>query len=102
MYILQHLEFLEKLPEFLQEKMFSKVMDIATISKLDKKERVACEESLKQYRDLKNVLDSSFEKGRVEHKIEDGRNLHKLGISSEIISKATGLSMEALKKILAA
>ena len=60
---MKHLEFLERLPEVLQEKIFSKVMDIAELVNLDRKDRKAYEESLKNYRDLKNALDSSEEKG---------------------------------------
>jgi hypothetical protein len=38
-------------------------MDIESILKLEKTDPKAYKESLKIYRDLKNVLDSSFEQG---------------------------------------
>lgn len=102
-YLLQHLEFLDRLPERLQEKIFDKVMDIATLVKLDKKERQAYEDSLKNYRDLKNVLDSNFDRG-VQKGIEKGivstaLNLKALGIPIEIISQATKLSIAQLEQI---
>jgi hypothetical protein len=47
----------------IQEKIFSKVMEMAELVNLEKKDRKAYEESLKNYLDLKNALDSSEEKG---------------------------------------
>lgn len=39
------------------------------------------------------------EKGRLENKYENARNLKELGVSAEIISKATGLSMEEIAEL---
>jgi predicted transposase/invertase (TIGR01784 family) len=116
MYVLKHLEYLERLPGSIQEKIFSKVMDIAELVNLEKKDRKAYEESLKNYRDLKNALDSSevrgFEKG-IEKGIEQGRQLgieetqrqniisfNKEGIPVEIIARALGMEIEAVRRIL--
>lgn len=124
MYVLKHLEFLERLPGAIQEKIFAKVMDIAELVNLEKKDRKAYEESLKNYRDLKNALDSSeikgFEKGiekgieqGIEKGIEQGKqlgmeetrrlntiNLYKEGISPEMISRALGTDIEMVKHLL--
>ncbi len=59
----------------------------------------ACEESLKNYRDIKTVLDSSYEKG-MEKGLEERQNkgcakyFFQLSVNYESISEATGLSEE--------
>ena len=108
MYVLKHLEFLERLPEVIQEKIFSKVMDIAELVNLDKQERKDYEESLNNYRDLKNVVDSSvhkgFEMGKQigveETKRLDVINFYKEGASLEMISRAMRMDIEKVKEIL--
>ena len=37
--------------------------------------------------------------GRAEEKLENARNLKSLGVSTEIIMKATGLSAEEIEKL---
>ena len=103
MYLLTNLEFLERLPEELQSKIFRKVMGIAELVKLQKTDRQAYEESLKKHRDLKNVLDTQerlgFEKG-IEKGIEKTAiNLFKGGYELEIISVATGWGKDELVKL---
>lgn len=108
MYVLKNLEFLERLPEVIQEKIFSKVMDIAELVNLDKKERKDYEESLKNYRDLKNALDSSEEKGFEMGKqvgVEETKrigviNLFRQNVSLEVISQALEIDVEKVKEIL--
>jgi predicted transposase/invertase (TIGR01784 family) len=107
-YLLKDLEYLERLPERFKEKIFSKVMDIASITKLEKKDRKAYEDSLKIYRDLKNVLDSSFEQG-IEQGIEQGENkkvkvgsinFFKNGVPVNIIAQSLEVSEATVNKIL--
>jgi predicted transposase/invertase (TIGR01784 family) len=62
------------------------------------------ETSLKYYRDMKNVVDTSFEEGKLEGKLEGkieiAQNLLKLGYSTLQIVQATGLSEEEIKKLV--
>ncbi len=65
------------------------------------------EESLKVYRDLKGVVDTSYEEGKAEGIVEgsDGRNIEialkmkKMGEPLEKISGYTDLSIEEIKKL---
>lgn len=103
MYLLTKLEFLERLPETLQSKIFEKVMGIAELLNLEKTDRQAYEESLKKHRDLKNVMDTQRREG-IEIGIEKGIEktaigLLKEGIKIQIISKVTGLSEDDLLKL---
>jgi predicted transposase/invertase (TIGR01784 family) len=78
---------------------FEKLFKIAEIAKFTPKEKEQYEESLKYYRDLKNVVDASKEEGIIEGKIEVAKNLKKQGISTEIINKATGLSKKEIDNL---
>ena len=72
MYVLQQLPHLQNRPPGLQEKVFQKLFDAAEIARFTLEEKNKYEESLKYYRDLKNVVDSSFDEGKAEG-IEEGR-----------------------------
>jgi len=116
MYLLTKLEFLERLPDKLQSKIFEKVMGIAELVKLEKTDRKAYEESLKKHRDLKNAMDTQrregfelgMEKG-MEKGIEKGQlektrlgtiNLFKHGVPIETIAKSFEISEDAVRNIL--
>ena len=45
------------------------------------------------------TLEFAEQKGRAEGKEETARNLKKMGVSLEIISKATGLSIEKIEAL---
>jgi len=52
---------------------------------------------IKYYRDLKNVVDSSKEEGKIERSIEVAKEMKSDGISIEKISKYTGLSQKEIQ-----
>ena len=82
-------------PKKLQERVFKKLFEAAEIAKFTSKEREAYEESLKYYRDIKNVVDTSKEERSIEIAIE----LKKNNVPIEIISKSTGLSKEKINSL---
>jgi hypothetical protein len=116
LYVLKHLEYLERVPVRIREKIFEKVMDIATIVNLEKKDRKAYEQSLKQYRDLKNALDASklegeklgiekgerlgIEKGEQKKMRSGVINLYKEKIPISVIAKAMELEVTRVEDIL--
>ncbi len=83
LYVIQNLHLLDAFPEELQEEVFSRIFQLAELSKLSRQEYENYEQSLKSYRDLKNVLDTArkegHEKGRLEeseaYKIEKAKLL---------------------------
>lgn len=107
MYVFRHLANLQNRPDILQERIFEKLFEIAEIAKFTPKEKEQYEESLKYYRDLKNVVDTSKEEGKAEGKIEGKSersievaiSLIKQGVPSDIVAKATGLSKEEIEKL---
>ncbi|WMX13305.1 Rpn family recombination-promoting nuclease/putative transposase [Aureispira sp. CCB-E] len=115
LYVFRHLANLQNRPVVLQERIFKKLFEAAEIAKFTPKEKEQYEESLKYYRDLKNVVDSSKEEGIKEGRekgikegiktgIKTGRKevakeMKADGFSLEKIARYTGLSIEEIQKL---
>ena len=99
LYVLRHLANLQNRPKVLQEKIFLKLFEVAEIASFSAEEKVQYEESLKYYRDLKNVVDTSREEGLKEGKIQIARSLKLQGVSIDVIIKATGLSKSDIEEL---
>jgi hypothetical protein len=71
---IKNLQNLDHIPAKLQNEIFIKAFEIAETAKFDRKQLEEYEQSLKYYRDIKNVVDTSFvegiEEGRKEEKYE--------------------------------
>ena len=101
-FLLRHLSELTDRPAHLQEKVFRKVFELAEIAKYSSVEAEAYEESLKVYRDLKNVVDTAFDEGKAEGKaegvaegiqqkaLEDAKKFKDAGVALETIAFCTG------------
>ncbi len=94
-YVIRNLQRFQNRPAALQERIFDKVFKTAELAKFNKKERMAYEDSLKKYRDIKNIVDTAKE----ERSIKIARNFLKDGLSIEIIAKNTELSIEEVQEI---
>ena len=139
LYFIKNLENFSHIPDRLKTRLFEKAFQAAEIAKFEPGQKMAYESSLKIYRDLKNVVDSSFEEGKVEGLLaglekgkeegllkgmekgkeeglleglekgkEEGlmegkrqiaKNLLALGLGSDRISQATGLSVADIEKL---
>ncbi|MBC6992810.1 hypothetical protein QWY85_15645 [Neolewinella lacunae] len=70
---------------------------------VNEKERELYEDSLKYYRDLKNVVDTAFEegevKGKIESKTEIAKGMKADGVPNEKIAQYTGLSTEEIENL---
>jgi predicted transposase/invertase (TIGR01784 family) len=103
LYVFRHLSELQDRPQQLQDRIFQKLFDTAEIAKFTAEERVAYEESLKYYRDIKNVVDTSreegIEEGKEERTLEIARELKKNGIPIDMIAKSTGLSKKEIEEL---
>ena len=90
-------------PKKLQERIFHRLFEAAEIARFTPEEKEQYEESLKSYRDLKNVIDTSFgegkEEGREEEKKQIALNMLKEGFNIDLISKITGLSSDEIQQI---
>ena len=89
--------------------IFGRLEEIASRANLSKEERAQYEYEWKVYNDYFNTLDyaekkgreegiaEGLEKGREEEKLENARKFKALGVSTEIIMQATGLSSEEIE-----
>ena len=70
LYVLKNLSRLDKRPQALKEKIFTKLFEEAEIAKFTPKELREYEDSLKAYRDVKNSIDTALEQGREQGRAE--------------------------------
>ncbi|MEM9983848.1 MAG: Rpn family recombination-promoting nuclease/putative transposase [Bacteroidota bacterium] len=115
LYVLKHLPRLEDRPAALQERVFEKLFEQAEIAQFSPEERNAYEDSLKYYRDLKNVIDTAWAEGLEEGEqiglkkgeqigakktaLEMGRKLLAHGMSQPEVQALTGLSDEEIETL---
>ncbi len=97
------LPYLQNRPQALQDRVFQKLFEAAEIAKFTPDEKNKYEESLKYYRDLKNVVDNSFDEGKAEGKeernIEIARQMKSEGEPVEKIARFTGLTSEEIGRL---
>lgn len=103
LFVFKYLAYLQERPPALQDKIFKRLFEAAEIAKFTPEERNAYEDSLKYYRDIKNVVDTSREEGLKEgiekRNVEIARQMQKEQIPIEQISRITGLSKEEILKL---
>ena len=73
--------------------------EAAEIARFSPEEKEQYEESLKSYRDLKNVIDTSFGEGKEQSKKQMASNMLKEGLNIDLISKITGLSGDEIGQL---
>ena len=94
----------EKLPKELNNLSLKKALTVLEVMDFTPEERMIYQGQLDWLRieasALKKMEEKSIEKGRIEGKIEVTKKLKALGMSNKTIQKATGLSLEEIKKNL--
>ena len=123
LFILKNLSKLLERPAALRDKIFSRLFDVAEYASLDNIDKQNYVKAMTTARDTHNQIEyakktgleeglvKGFEKGRaegLEEGLEKGRedakqliaiNFLKLGTPSEVVAKATGLSLEEITKL---
>lgn len=123
LYLLKHLSTMDKLPSFLDKRIFGLIFEVGEIGKLTKEDMMSYESSLKHKRDAESVFNSALRSGEAlghakglekglkeglkegraegEHKqaIESARKMLNKGYSKEDISEISGLSIEEIEKL---
>lgn len=112
MYVLKNLSSLMDRPVALQERIFERVFSIAEIAQFSPLERNEYENSLKIFRDLKNVIDTAVEEASMKAKAEGylegeevgikkgeemGKKNEKMAIA--VSMKKAGMSMQQIIEI---
>lgn len=123
LYVMKNLSRLDKRPDALKEKIFTKLFKEAEIAKFNPTELREYEDSLKAYRDIKNSLDTALaeglERGREEGRklgleqgikqgleqgqkmarIEMAKTMLKKGLDVNTVSAVTNLTIDEINKI---
>ena len=99
LYLLKNIGQLDEIPKRLQAFLFKKIFKLAEVSNYTTKDRKQYEESLKEYRDYYNTIETAEKKAEKKRSIEIARKLLKRGISMEFIAEDTGLSLAEIEKI---
>ena len=123
LFVLHNLSRLMKRPAALQERIFTRLFEQAEIARYTPKERQDYEDSLKVYRDLKNVLDTAelkglkkgIAQGRAEGRAEGraqgraegraegvasvARSMKAKGMDAATISELTGIDIDEIRKL---
>lgn len=112
----KNLHKLQAVPIKLQQAIFLSIFDKAQIAKFNPAERQAYEDSLKYYRDLKNVIDTARgeakeegilkgielgkQEGREEEKLIMVRAMLAQGLEISLIATITELSIERIQNMM--
>ena len=95
LYFIKHLEDFQQIPEIFKDDIFKQAFEKAELATYSPEEYDDYEQSLKLYRDLKSVIDTAFDSG----KLEVARNLKALGVDADIILTSTGLTRSELDNL---
>jgi predicted transposase/invertase (TIGR01784 family) len=94
LYVLRHLNELDKIPPKLTERIFKKLFDVAEIAKFNREQLMQYENSLKYYWDLKNSLDTKLREGEeigfkkgIEQGIEQGKQRKTVELAKTMLDK---------------
>jgi len=115
LFVLKNLTRLMERPAALQERVFTRFFEQAEIARFTPDESRIYEESLKQYRDLRNVVSSAERRGREEgreegraegraegieeNKRDNARKMKALGLSPDVIAQVTGLTVKEIDRL---
>jgi predicted transposase/invertase (TIGR01784 family) len=96
LYFIKHLEDFQSIPTVFKDQVFIQAFEKAELAKFGQAELDNYEYSLKVFRDNKAVfeyaIDTAFDEGKIEGKIEVAKTAKQMGLSTTDIIKLTGLS----------
>ena len=115
LYAIKHLDRLDRVQDKLREQVFEKFFEVAEIANFSPEEVIRYEDSLKYYRDLKNVLDTArgegvekgigigreqgIDIGRAREKMDTAAKMLARGLDLQSVMEITGLSREDIEKL---
>jgi predicted transposase/invertase (TIGR01784 family) len=88
LFLFKNLHKLQAIPARLQQEIFVSIFEKAQIAKFNPEERLAYENSLKYYRDMKNSIDTARDEGReegIEIGVEKGEYTKALEIARNLL-----------------
>ena len=110
-FVLKHMDVLQRMPWLAQDAVFQKLASIADVASLSKQERLAYDENLRKYRDTIAVMEGQYlegmekgevkgrAEGRAEANCDNARRMKAKGFSASDIAEITGLTTEEIAKL---
>ncbi|MDQ5928860.1 MAG: hypothetical protein QG594_638 [Bacteroidota bacterium] len=95
LYFIKHLEDFQDIPMIFKDEIFYQAFKTAEIANYSPQERDVYEQSLKSYRDLKNVIDTAVD----NNTMEISKRLKNEGMPTDFITKITGLTKDEIDKL---
>ena len=107
LYVLKHLDTLERIPSKIKDKIFQKLFNTAELAKFNSEELKQYEASMNAYRDIQNSINTAKEEakeegraeGKIEGKIEIAEKMLNKGIEVALIIEITGLTENEINKL---
>ena len=103
LYVLNNMEVLDRLPKELNNQLFQRMKEIASLSNLSADQMIAYHRSMMEDYAYYDTINTTFKKGeakgRKEQTIEMARKLKEEGFDSAIIAKCSGLSLEEIEAL---
>lgn len=103
LFFIKHLEDFQHIPAIFTDEIFVQAFEKAELAKFGQAELHNYENSLKIYRDWKSVIDTAFDDGKLEGKLERNLEMAKcMKVESEPIEKImkyTGLSQAEIENL---
>jgi predicted transposase/invertase (TIGR01784 family) len=99
LYVLRHLNELDKIPAKLTERIFKKLFDVAEIAKFNREQLIAYEDSMKYYRDLKNSLDTKLREGERKKAVDIAKMMLLDNEPIDKIVRYTQLSIDDIRRL---
>lgn len=94
-YFLKNLQNFDHIPAILNEPIFQKAFKTAELANMTAEQRDRYDQSLINYWDMKNMVDTAVE----EERIEIAKRLIASGSTNEFITQITELSVEQIEKL---
>ena len=118
-YVLKHMEILQRMPFLAQSAVFKRLSEIADVASLTKEERRQYDEDLKHYRDTIAVMHGQFMEGetkgraegiiegraegiiegRAEERMANAMSLKANGVPIDVIAKSLGLTEDEVARL---
>lgn len=99
MYLLCNLPYLDNRPPELQERIFQKLFASAEIARFSRTQLRSYEQSLKQYRDMDNALDTAKAEGMNDQAVKTVERCYKKGFEATVAAELANLPLSEVNKI---
>ncbi|MBQ7444130.1 MAG: PD-(D/E)XK nuclease family transposase [Bacteroidaceae bacterium] len=102
-YVLKHMDVLQRMPELLQNAVFQKIASIAEVASLSHEDRIRYDASIRHFRDTIAVMEGQYEEGMKQGmeqaNIDMARKMKALGADAAFIAKVTSLAAEQIQRL---